>query len=161
MKTVKGNQPLKSQWSAIRRQITPKIGQLTHDIDSVMRIVSLFPLLFHHLKLKFPDPTTHRNHLSVRTTSSRYLLRCSILTSKSHSPSSRNRGHSRKTKRYTPGHGRRETPRYTRRLFRHFLREARAAVRWVACAVSNSFHRFRRYYVERIGTHKGDGIPDE
>ncbi|KAG2151589.1 GLE1-like protein-domain-containing protein [Suillus bovinus] len=38
MKTVKGNPPLKSQWSAIRRQITPKIGQLTHDIDSVMRI---------------------------------------------------------------------------------------------------------------------------
>ncbi|KAG1786952.1 GLE1-like protein-domain-containing protein [Suillus plorans] len=38
MKTVKGNQPLKSKWSAIRRQITPKIGQLTHDIDSVMRI---------------------------------------------------------------------------------------------------------------------------
>ncbi|KAG2047391.1 hypothetical protein BDR06DRAFT_963970 [Suillus hirtellus] len=38
MKTVKGNQPFKSKWSAIRRQITPKIGQLTHDIDSVMRI---------------------------------------------------------------------------------------------------------------------------
>lgn len=38
MKTVKRNQPLKSKWSAIRRQITPKIGQLTHDIDSVMRI---------------------------------------------------------------------------------------------------------------------------
>lgn len=38
MKTVKGNKELKSQWSAIRRQITPKIGQLTHDIDSVMRI---------------------------------------------------------------------------------------------------------------------------
>lgn len=38
MKTVKGNQPLKSKWSAIRRQITPKIGQLTHDIDSVTRI---------------------------------------------------------------------------------------------------------------------------
>ncbi|KAG2030219.1 GLE1-like protein-domain-containing protein [Suillus americanus] len=38
MKTVKGNKLLKSQWSAIRRQITPKIGQLTHDIDSVTRI---------------------------------------------------------------------------------------------------------------------------
>lgn len=38
MKTVKGNQSLKSKWSAIRRQITPKIGQLTHDIDSVTRI---------------------------------------------------------------------------------------------------------------------------
>ncbi|OJA12961.1 hypothetical protein AZE42_04710 [Rhizopogon vesiculosus] len=38
MKTVKGDKQLKSQWGAIRRQITPKIGQLTHDIDSVMRI---------------------------------------------------------------------------------------------------------------------------
>ncbi|KAG2360566.1 GLE1-like protein-domain-containing protein [Suillus spraguei] len=38
MKTVKGNRTLKLQWSAIRRQITPKIGQLTHDLDSVMRI---------------------------------------------------------------------------------------------------------------------------
>ncbi|KAG0702653.1 GLE1-like protein-domain-containing protein [Suillus ampliporus] len=38
MKTVKGDKQLKSQWSTIRRQITPKIGQLTHDIDSVMRI---------------------------------------------------------------------------------------------------------------------------
>lgn len=45
MKKVKGNKQLKSQWSAIRRQITPKIGQLTHDVDSVMRIVSSFPLL--------------------------------------------------------------------------------------------------------------------
>ncbi|KAG1726623.1 GLE1-like protein-domain-containing protein [Suillus paluster] len=38
MKRVKEDKQLKSQWSAIRRQITPKIGQLTHDIDSVMRI---------------------------------------------------------------------------------------------------------------------------
>ncbi|KAG2072109.1 hypothetical protein BDR04DRAFT_1134738 [Suillus decipiens] len=38
MKTVKKNPSLKSQWGAIRRQITPKIGQLTHDLDSVMRI---------------------------------------------------------------------------------------------------------------------------
>lgn len=53
MKTVKGNKELKTQWSAIRRQITPKIGQLTHDIDSVMRIVSSFPPFSHHLKLSF------------------------------------------------------------------------------------------------------------
>jgi nucleoporin GLE1 len=45
MKTVKGNQSLKSKWSAIRRQITPKIGQLTHDIDSVTRIVSLSAII--------------------------------------------------------------------------------------------------------------------
>ncbi|KAG1725501.1 GLE1-like protein-domain-containing protein [Suillus paluster] len=38
MKRVKEDKQLKSQWNAIHRQITPKIGQLTHDIDSVMRI---------------------------------------------------------------------------------------------------------------------------
>lgn len=53
MKAVKGNKQLKSQWSAIRRQITPKIGQLTHDIDSVMRIVSSFPLLQRRLKINY------------------------------------------------------------------------------------------------------------
>ncbi|KAF9235475.1 GLE1-like protein-domain-containing protein [Melanogaster broomeanus] len=38
MKTVKGNKALKSQWSAIRRQITPKIGQLTQDQTTITRI---------------------------------------------------------------------------------------------------------------------------
>ena len=46
MKKVKGNKQLKTQWSTIRRQITPKIGQLTHDVDSVMRIVSLVHLRY-------------------------------------------------------------------------------------------------------------------
>ncbi|KAI5995951.1 GLE1-like protein-domain-containing protein [Pisolithus albus] len=38
MKTVKGEKALKSQWSAIRRQITPKIGQLTQDQATITRI---------------------------------------------------------------------------------------------------------------------------
>jgi len=45
MKKVKGDKQLKSQWSTIRRQITPKIGQLTQDIESVTRIVGSSPLL--------------------------------------------------------------------------------------------------------------------
>lgn len=39
MKTVKGEKTLKQQWSAIRRQITPKIGQLTQDAATIARIV--------------------------------------------------------------------------------------------------------------------------
>ena len=35
MKHVKANKPLKSVWSALRRQITPKIGQLTNDARSI------------------------------------------------------------------------------------------------------------------------------
>lgn len=35
MKHVKANKPLKSAWSALRRQITPKIGQLTNDAQSI------------------------------------------------------------------------------------------------------------------------------
>ena len=42
MKTVKGDKALKVQWSAIRRQITPKIGQLTQDPATIMRIVRNF-----------------------------------------------------------------------------------------------------------------------
>ncbi|KAI6038509.1 GLE1-like protein-domain-containing protein [Pisolithus marmoratus] len=39
MKIVKGEKALKSQWSAIRRQITPKIGQLTQDQATITRII--------------------------------------------------------------------------------------------------------------------------
>ncbi|KAI9566073.1 GLE1-like protein-domain-containing protein [Boletus coccyginus] len=38
MKTVKGDKVLKPQWNAIRRQITPKIGQLTQDPVTITRI---------------------------------------------------------------------------------------------------------------------------
>lgn len=38
MKNVKANKPLKSAWSALRRQITPKIGQLTNDAQSINNI---------------------------------------------------------------------------------------------------------------------------
>ncbi|KAH0828713.1 GLE1-like protein-domain-containing protein [Lanmaoa asiatica] len=40
MKTVKGDKGLKPQWTAIRRQITPKIGQLTQDPATIARITS-------------------------------------------------------------------------------------------------------------------------
>ncbi|KAN0082534.1 GLE1-like domain containing protein [Tylopilus felleus] len=38
MKTVKDKKELRTQWNAIRRQITPKIGQLTHDPATISRI---------------------------------------------------------------------------------------------------------------------------
>ncbi|RDX54472.1 hypothetical protein OH76DRAFT_1397781 [Lentinus brumalis] len=38
MKTVKADKTLKSIWSAGRRAITPKIGQLTNDQNAIMRI---------------------------------------------------------------------------------------------------------------------------
>lgn len=39
MKTVKADKALKSVWAAGRRQITPKIGQLTNDAQTINRIV--------------------------------------------------------------------------------------------------------------------------
>lgn len=45
MKTVKDNKQLKSLWSAGRRAITPKIGQLTNDPQAIQRIVSAQLLL--------------------------------------------------------------------------------------------------------------------
>jgi nucleoporin GLE1 len=38
MKTVKTDKKLKSAWSVVRRQITPKIGQLTNDSQSINHI---------------------------------------------------------------------------------------------------------------------------
>ncbi|KAG6335051.1 hypothetical protein ID866_4029 [Astraeus odoratus] len=40
MKTVKGDKALRSQWNAIRRQITPRIGQLTQDQETISRITN-------------------------------------------------------------------------------------------------------------------------
>lgn len=40
MKMVKSDKALKAIWSASRREITPKIGQLTNDSNAIMRIVS-------------------------------------------------------------------------------------------------------------------------
>jgi nucleoporin GLE1 len=46
MRTVKSTKQLKSTWLALRRQITPKIGQLTNDLASIERISSqLYNLL--------------------------------------------------------------------------------------------------------------------
>ncbi|KAF9527169.1 GLE1-like protein-domain-containing protein [Crepidotus variabilis] len=38
MKTVKGDKTLKSEWSKVRRQIVPKIGQLTNDSQAIAQI---------------------------------------------------------------------------------------------------------------------------
>lgn len=40
MKFVKSNPELKAEWGKGRRQITPKIGQLTNDEGAITRIVS-------------------------------------------------------------------------------------------------------------------------
>jgi len=45
MKFMKGDKPLKSEWSKLRRQIVPKIGQLTNDAQAIHNIVN--PSLFH------------------------------------------------------------------------------------------------------------------
>ena len=42
MKLVKSQKELKATWSALRRQITPKIGQLTNDPQEITRMVSFF-----------------------------------------------------------------------------------------------------------------------
>lgn len=42
LKFVKSNKELKASWGTIRRQIIPKIGQLTNDPTSISRIVRFF-----------------------------------------------------------------------------------------------------------------------
>ncbi|PFH48824.1 hypothetical protein AMATHDRAFT_149026 [Amanita thiersii Skay4041] len=40
IKVVKANKALKSEWNSLRRQITPKIGQLTNDSEAIRRITT-------------------------------------------------------------------------------------------------------------------------
>jgi hypothetical protein len=44
MKFVKGDKTIKSEWSKLRRQIVPKIGQLTNDAQAISQIVCLLRL---------------------------------------------------------------------------------------------------------------------
>ncbi|KAI9566072.1 GLE1-like protein-domain-containing protein [Boletus coccyginus] len=63
MKTVKGDKVLKPQWNAIRRQITPKIGQLTHDPATIARITDqIFELI--HSQHGLPKPPMYMALLS-------------------------------------------------------------------------------------------------
>lgn len=41
MRIVKADKALKAIWSAGRRAITPKIGQLTNDAEAINKIVSI------------------------------------------------------------------------------------------------------------------------
>lgn len=41
MPTVKGSKEYKARWNAGRREIIPKIGQLTNDADTVSRVVRI------------------------------------------------------------------------------------------------------------------------
>ncbi|KAL4063803.1 GLE1-like protein-domain-containing protein [Scleroderma yunnanense] len=63
MKTVKGDKALKSQWNAIRRQITPKIGQITQDQETISRIT-------HQLIELVRPPTPHPQLLYIAALSS-------------------------------------------------------------------------------------------
>ncbi|KAH7926574.1 hypothetical protein BV22DRAFT_1118778 [Leucogyrophana mollusca] len=54
MKTVKGNPQLKRNWNELRRRITPKVGQLTNDPESI-REISTF--LFHVVHPSPPLPS--------------------------------------------------------------------------------------------------------
>ena len=54
MKRVKEDERLKKEWGDIRRQITPKIGQLTNDDDSVSSIVRFLCHAFYILQTRLP-----------------------------------------------------------------------------------------------------------
>ncbi|KAI6112286.1 GLE1-like protein-domain-containing protein [Pisolithus croceorrhizus] len=69
MKTVKGEKALKSRWSAIRRQITPKIGQLTQDRATITRIIGQLIEL-----VRPPTPHPQPLYLAVLSALSKCIL---------------------------------------------------------------------------------------
>lgn len=50
MRYVKNSKELKVEWGKLRRQIVPKVGQLTNDPESISRIVSSFDFPFILIK---------------------------------------------------------------------------------------------------------------
>jgi hypothetical protein len=58
LKFVKSDKALKASWGALRRQIVPKIGQLTNDPNAISRIVRLFCVGY----------TERTNHLFIAVT---------------------------------------------------------------------------------------------
>lgn len=135
MKTVKGDKALKSQWSAIRRQITPKIGQLTQDAATIARIVRYslrcgVPLT--NLSLDWPNcrarPTAAR---SPRTS----VPGLAFLFGKSNIAASGDGSDSREEERNPFGARHREPLREVARLCQYLFREARAAIRRMAGAL--------------------------
>src|SRR6202035_6113417 len=114
MKLVKSQKELKATWSTLRRQITPKIGQLTNDPQEITRIVSFFPLnnsTFQPVIINSRHPRpTHRT-----PTSTTHLPRPALYTRQIHPPSGRNGSDSRKTEREAARTHRCEPPRYSSR----------------------------------------------
>lgn len=49
MRHVKGNKELRAEWGKLRRQIVPKVGQLTNDPESISRIVSHSIILLYKI----------------------------------------------------------------------------------------------------------------
>ena len=61
MKFVKGEKTLKSEWSKLRRQIVPKIGQLTNDAQAISQIVRLASSIEYMMFDTPLDTTDSRN----------------------------------------------------------------------------------------------------
>ena len=69
MRHVKATKQLKSTWSSIRRQITPKIGQLTNDAASIQRISSQL-----HSLLVPPSPYPEEIYIPLLSSLAKAIL---------------------------------------------------------------------------------------
>lgn len=161
MKTVKGDKVLKPQWNAIRRQITPKIGQLTQDSATITRIVRNLlccRVLLTHPSLDQPNLWAHPSTARFLGTSVPGLT---FLFGKGNIAASGDRSDGREEERHSSGARHREPFREIARLRRHLFREACTAVRRMAGALCHPVDRRWWYYMGGCSTHKSHGIPRE
>src|ERR1700728_3525749 len=114
MKLLKSQKELKATWSALRRQITPKIGQLTNYPQEITRIVSFFPLNNTTFQPLLPVTTNTHPRPPPRTpTSTTHLPRPALYTRQIHPPPGRNGSDGGKTEREAARSRRCEPPRRT------------------------------------------------
>jgi GLE1-like protein len=137
VKLVKSQKELKATWSALTRQITPKIGQLTNDPQEITRIVSFFPLNNTNFQpLLLVTTNTRHPRPPFRTpTSTTHLPRPALYTRQIHPPPGRNGSDGGKTEREVARTRRCEPPRRTLSITRGILRETRTVRGWAVPAI--------------------------
>ena len=116
MKVVKSDNVLKLQWGTIRRQITPKINQLTQDSASITRIVRHSPLCMTSLTPSSPDQPNLRADLSTARYLTPTVSGLTFVLGKGHPAASRDRSDREEEKRCSSGARHRESFRKVTRI---------------------------------------------
>lgn len=148
MRIVKADKALKAIWSAGRRAITPKIGQLTNDAEAINKIVSIIRIeLQLLLNMLSVVATNRRDYPSTPAPSPTSLCRPPFFPCEGYPIASRDGSYGRETERHSPCPGHYQSPWRAGQLRRCILGEAVSADGRMASSPRRSFKGFRWYSI--------------